>query len=503
MRLNLGAVLHVTHAYVGAMVDAGWGRVVTVVSDAGRRGERFQAIYGAAKAGAMGFMRGLAAEVGAHGVTANCVSLGTMKSGPTEEAIERESRPRAQARAAVHRAAPRARPRSRRCWSRCCAATPASGSPARCIPSTGATPPRSEAAIPLWPVGLVLPWPVWLRAVRPNRAPKPGRNNGPARRGATSSRNSWPTIAATRSRSRCSSSASSPCSGSSPISPGRSATDSTRGPRPCSARARCSCRSPSSSVLCSSWPSADDEDTPPTGLRLGSASSWSAAPPSGCSISPAIPIRRCTERAARSGPASEPRSGPLLGTTGAVIVLVAVGVLGLLLVVGTGIRQVGTTIRAAAQYLGRHLRTFFSLAPPVADDAPASSPARAVLFHDFDLDLVERRGASRARRGAGRRGPKPTSTKKTTKTKRSTRRKKKKRKTTASTPKTSTRNTTKTKSTKKKTARKTKKTAKSTRTKKKRTTTTRPTLGPFPRSRGSSRPRACSRRARAKRSTPA
>ena len=87
MRLNLGAVLHVTHAYVGAMVDQGWGRIVTIVSDAGRRGERFQAIYGAAKAGAMGFVRGLAAEVGAHGVTANCVSLGTMKTGPTETAI--------------------------------------------------------------------------------------------------------------------------------------------------------------------------------------------------------------------------------------------------------------------------------------------------------------------------------------------------------------------------------------------------------------------------------
>jgi len=83
MRLNLGAVLHVTHAYVGAMVDAGWGRVVTVVSDAGRKGERMQAIYGSAKAGAMGFMRGLAAEVGAHGVTANCVSLGTMNTAPS------------------------------------------------------------------------------------------------------------------------------------------------------------------------------------------------------------------------------------------------------------------------------------------------------------------------------------------------------------------------------------------------------------------------------------
>src|SRR5436305_2039609 len=87
MRLNLGAILHVTHAYLGAMVDAKWGRVVTIVSDAGRRGERYQAIYGAAKAGAMGFMRGIAAEVGQHGVTANCVSLGTMNSGLTAEAV--------------------------------------------------------------------------------------------------------------------------------------------------------------------------------------------------------------------------------------------------------------------------------------------------------------------------------------------------------------------------------------------------------------------------------
>ena len=90
MRLNLGAVLHVTHAYLGAMVDAEWGRIVTVVSDAGRKGERMQAIYGAAKSGAMGFMRGVAAEVGRHGVTANCVALGTMKTGRMAEAFEKD-----------------------------------------------------------------------------------------------------------------------------------------------------------------------------------------------------------------------------------------------------------------------------------------------------------------------------------------------------------------------------------------------------------------------------
>jgi 3-oxoacyl-[acyl-carrier protein] reductase len=90
MRLNLGAILHVTHAYLGPMVEQRWGRIVTIASDAGRKGERYQAIYGAAKAGAMGFIRGVAAEVGAHGVTANCVALATMRTGPTAQAIAQD-----------------------------------------------------------------------------------------------------------------------------------------------------------------------------------------------------------------------------------------------------------------------------------------------------------------------------------------------------------------------------------------------------------------------------
>jgi 3-oxoacyl-[acyl-carrier protein] reductase len=106
MRLNLGAVLHVTHAYLGAMVEAEWGRIVTVVSDAGRKGERMQAIYGAAKSGAMGFMRGVAAEVGRHGVTANCVALGTMKTGAFAEALVKD--PSLEQRLARHYPVPRA-----------------------------------------------------------------------------------------------------------------------------------------------------------------------------------------------------------------------------------------------------------------------------------------------------------------------------------------------------------------------------------------------------------
>jgi 3-oxoacyl-[acyl-carrier protein] reductase len=88
IRLNLAAVLGVTRAYLPFMLERKWGRILTIVSDAGRRGERKQAVYGAAKAAAMGFSRGLAAEVGRDGVTVNCIALGTMRHGPLLDAIE-------------------------------------------------------------------------------------------------------------------------------------------------------------------------------------------------------------------------------------------------------------------------------------------------------------------------------------------------------------------------------------------------------------------------------
>ena len=56
-------------------------------SNTGRKGERGQAVYGAAKAAAMGFMRGIAQEGGRKGVTANCIALGTVavEGGAVEE----------------------------------------------------------------------------------------------------------------------------------------------------------------------------------------------------------------------------------------------------------------------------------------------------------------------------------------------------------------------------------------------------------------------------------
>jgi NAD(P)-dependent dehydrogenase (short-subunit alcohol dehydrogenase family) len=78
LAVNLYGVMHACRAFVPAMSAAGWGRVVTIISDAGRTGEPRLAAYSAAKAGAAGFSRALAREVASGGVTVNCVSLGSI-----------------------------------------------------------------------------------------------------------------------------------------------------------------------------------------------------------------------------------------------------------------------------------------------------------------------------------------------------------------------------------------------------------------------------------------
>ena len=82
LRLNLDAVLSVTHAFIGGMIERRFGRVISIVSDSARTGDRNMAVYAAAKGGTSAFMRSLASEVGPHGVTVNCVSLSTLWRAP-------------------------------------------------------------------------------------------------------------------------------------------------------------------------------------------------------------------------------------------------------------------------------------------------------------------------------------------------------------------------------------------------------------------------------------
>ncbi len=83
--VNLFGVMNCSRAVLPAMLAAGDGRVITIISDAGRVGEANMAPYAAAKAGAAGFMRSLAREVGRSGITVNNVALGTVDTMGIEE----------------------------------------------------------------------------------------------------------------------------------------------------------------------------------------------------------------------------------------------------------------------------------------------------------------------------------------------------------------------------------------------------------------------------------
>ena len=67
------------------MLGRGWGRIVFLVSATALLGRRGQVNYAAAKAGLIGLGRGLAREVGALGITVNCVSAGLVDTTLTAD----------------------------------------------------------------------------------------------------------------------------------------------------------------------------------------------------------------------------------------------------------------------------------------------------------------------------------------------------------------------------------------------------------------------------------
>jgi 2-hydroxycyclohexanecarboxyl-CoA dehydrogenase len=88
--VNYTGVMIATRAVLGGMVSRGWGRIVTFISDAGRVGEADLVIYSGAKAGAAGFTRGIAKAAASHGVTANCVALGAVRTPAIEPLLRDE-----------------------------------------------------------------------------------------------------------------------------------------------------------------------------------------------------------------------------------------------------------------------------------------------------------------------------------------------------------------------------------------------------------------------------
>jgi acetoacetyl-CoA reductase len=73
---NLDSVFNMTRGVIEGMRDRGYGRIVSISSVNGQKGQFGQANYSAAKAGLIGFTKAVAQESAAKGITVNVVSPG-------------------------------------------------------------------------------------------------------------------------------------------------------------------------------------------------------------------------------------------------------------------------------------------------------------------------------------------------------------------------------------------------------------------------------------------
>jgi 3-oxoacyl-[acyl-carrier protein] reductase len=87
--VNLYGVMNCTAAVIPGMIARqAPGRIVTIISDAGRWGDASMEPYAAAKAGAAGFMRSVARTLGRYQITANSVAIALTATPAVERTLK-------------------------------------------------------------------------------------------------------------------------------------------------------------------------------------------------------------------------------------------------------------------------------------------------------------------------------------------------------------------------------------------------------------------------------
>lgn len=87
--VNFYGVINCVSACAPALIArSSPGRIITIISDAARYGDIGLEVYAGAKAGAAGFMRGVARALGRYEITANCIAISATLTPATEKAME-------------------------------------------------------------------------------------------------------------------------------------------------------------------------------------------------------------------------------------------------------------------------------------------------------------------------------------------------------------------------------------------------------------------------------
>ena len=80
---NLSSLYRINKIAIKGMTKARWGRIINISSVVGASGNAGQTNYSASKAGAEGFARSLAEEIGSRGITVNSVAPGFIQTDMT------------------------------------------------------------------------------------------------------------------------------------------------------------------------------------------------------------------------------------------------------------------------------------------------------------------------------------------------------------------------------------------------------------------------------------
>ncbi|MBU2546881.1 MAG: SDR family oxidoreductase [Proteobacteria bacterium] len=89
--LNFYGCLNCCAAVLPGMIEKRGGRILSIISEAGRIGEAYLAVYSGAKAGILGFSKALAREVGRYCINVNCIAIGATAHEGTKATLDPEA----------------------------------------------------------------------------------------------------------------------------------------------------------------------------------------------------------------------------------------------------------------------------------------------------------------------------------------------------------------------------------------------------------------------------
>jgi NAD(P)-dependent dehydrogenase (short-subunit alcohol dehydrogenase family) len=94
LAVGLNAVINCCHVFAPAMVERKFGRVVNIVGDSARVGERRLSVTAASRGGVLALTKSLAKELGPADVTVNAVALGLIQTSHSDAAFLEKNRER-------------------------------------------------------------------------------------------------------------------------------------------------------------------------------------------------------------------------------------------------------------------------------------------------------------------------------------------------------------------------------------------------------------------------